>query len=154
MEERIWCADSLARPAWLVPAISGLEFAALPGLVATSAWPLERRLVGSLTLRVTHLSALLALLVVWERTQTADGVEDDLTRLVAQYARGVPGAMAPHHRLAPARVRAMAQAELNEIAPTDREERRAAARALRHRPPAVQMWGQTPLQPVPTANQS
>ena len=34
-----------------MPAISCLEFAALPRLVATSAWPLERRLVG--TLRAT-----------------------------------------------------------------------------------------------------
>lgn len=137
-----------------MPAISGLEFAALPRLVATSAWPLERRLVGTLTLRVSHLSALLALLVVWERTPAADGGEEDLTRLVAQYARGMPGTTAPQEPLVPGRVRDRAQAELNEIAPTDREERRAAARALQHRPPVVQMWGQPPRQPVPTATQS
>ena len=83
-------------------------------LVATSAWPLERRLVGTLTLRVSHLSALLALLVVWERTPAADGGEEDLTRLVAQYARGMPGTTAPQEPLVPGRVRDRAQAELNE----------------------------------------
>jgi hypothetical protein len=72
-EERTWHANPLARPIWVVPAICCLDFAALPRLVATSAWPLERRLVGTLTLRVTHLSALLALLEVWERTQASGG---------------------------------------------------------------------------------
>jgi hypothetical protein len=147
-EERAWQSNPTARPAWVVPAISCADYMPLARLASSSAWPLERRLIGVRTQRVNHLQTLLALVRVWERTgEEADGAQP-LRRLVLTYARSVPGALPQAEPPSPARIRAMAQAELEMILPADLAERRAAAAAMQDWPPQTQLWGQTGPRPL------
>jgi hypothetical protein len=69
-EERAWDANPHVRPEFVVPAISARDFTAIPRQVATSAWPLTERLIGTRTLRRNHLKVLLALIA----TPTADSL--------------------------------------------------------------------------------
>jgi hypothetical protein len=85
---------------------------------------------------------------VWDRTgEEADGAQP-LRRLVLTYARSVPGALPQAELPSPARIRAMAQAELEMILPADLAERRAAAATMQDWTPETQLWGQTGPRPL------
>jgi hypothetical protein len=142
-EERAFRKDSLSRPAWVVPAITAQGLTAIPRIVASSAWPAERRLIGARTLRANHLRILLALLLMHERAQrtgTAPATAH-LESMILSFAQTVPGAVGPGERPDRARLAEAARAELAHIEKTDLEERQEAARRLERLPEPHRLWG-------------
>jgi len=138
-EERAYQRDAHARPAWLTPAINAAGLAAIPRLIASSAWEPERRLIAARTLRVNHLKALLALL---KKSSTADErVRSALVTPIGRFATWLPvGA-----KLNLDEVAEKANAELASIEQEDKERRIAAARELMKLTPAFQLWGRPGL---------
>lgn len=140
-EERAARRDLASRPAWVVPALSASGLTALPRLFTSSAWAIERRLVGARSARVNHLHTTLAFLDRLERLRTAKADVGAMQNLVARYARGVPGAMAAGVEIDAAHVRTVVQAELDAIEPEDLNERREAAARLAKRRDLDRLWG-------------
>lgn len=141
-EERAARRDPAARPAWIAPALNVATLTAMPRLLTSSAWPVERRLIGARSLRTGHLRTTLALL---DRTShlaatnpvRAAAVEAIMLRL----ACGVPGAVESSKPADPARIRAAVESELQLIEQEDLSERLAAASRLRSYREQQQLWG-------------
>ncbi len=129
--------DPAGAASWLVPALDAATLTAINTLVVCSTWPAERRLIGSRTLRLLHLSTLLALLDGCDASDRTERL-DALTR---SYAESVKGATAPGQRLDREQVHATADAELHDLAALDAQERQAASVRLLRLPPAQQLWG-------------
>lgn len=147
-DEKAYEKDPTSRPAWVAPAINAQEFTAIPRIVTSSAWELERRLIGSRTLRTNHLYIILALL---QRNEQVGSVVDQraatqLGMLIVRYAETVPGAVARGVKPDYQRIREAAQAELKLIEPLDLEERRNAVIDLLKLGPKNRVWGK--LTPV------
>jgi hypothetical protein len=143
-EERACRKDPSSRPAWVVPALTAQGLTAIPRLVASSAWPAERRLIGARTLRANHLRTLMALQSMHQRSQqTGDSrATAHLEVIILGFAQTVPGAIEPGKRLEHARIGEAARAELDHIEDADNEERRTAAPRLEHLPEQHRLWGQ------------
>jgi hypothetical protein len=144
-EERGYMRDSVSKPAWVVPALNSAGFTPIPRLVASSVWPIERRLIGPRTLRVNHLKTLLALI---SRVDTLGSDQDATRRVLAvifRFARSVPGAGQGVGEPELARIRSAAEAEFQAIGPIDDLERRQAAESLAKLPPDRQIWGLPPM---------
>jgi hypothetical protein len=146
-EERAWRKDRLARPAWVVPALSAQGLTSLPRIVGSSTWPAECRLIGARTLRANHLRTLLALLSMRERSQQADSAwaVTRLETMIFGFAQTVPGAVEPGKLADYQRVIEAAKAELALIEEMDLDERRTAARRLENLPELHQFWGHLAL---------
>ncbi len=146
-EERAFRKDSLSRPAWVVPALTARGLTAIPRIVASSAWPAERRLIGARTLRANHLRILLALLSMHERAQLTGTAQATahLESMILSFAQTVPGAVEPGKRPEHTRLAEAARAELAHIEKTDLEERQAAARRLERLPEPHRLWGRPAL---------
>lgn len=146
-EERAFRKDSLSRPAWVVPAITAQGLTSIPRIVSSSAWPVERRLIGARTLRANHLRTLLALLSMHERSQRAGSprATAHLESMILGFAQTVSGAIEPGTRPEYVRIAEAARAELAHIEETDLEERRTAARRLERLPELNRLWGQPAL---------
>jgi hypothetical protein len=141
-EERSARRDIHARPAWVAPALSVGRFNALPRLLTSSAWEVERRLIGARSLRVIHLRTTLAFLHRFERFQEAKAPQTEAVEsLMLRYARGVPGAVASGQEAAPDTIRQAVLTELNAIEPADLAERRDAAARLKKYSEQQQLWG-------------
>jgi hypothetical protein len=143
-EERAWRKDPLSRPAWVVPALSAQGLTAIPRIVASSAWPPERRLIGARTLRTNHLLTLLALLKACDRAAHADDTRalEHLRTIVISFAQTVPGALEPGAMPDHDRIRKASELELGHIELLDLKERQAAAARLKRLPELQQLWGQ------------
>lgn len=140
-EERAARRDPASRPAWVAPALSAAGLTALPRLFTSSAWDVERRLVGARSARVNHLYTTLAFLDRFERMRATNTDAGAMENLVVRYARGVPGATATGAEIDGARIRAVVRSELEAIEPEDLKERReAAARLSKHRS-QEKLWG-------------
>jgi hypothetical protein len=80
-DERAWHKGKVDRPL-IVPALNAFDLSARPRTTALSTWPLEKRIMGSLSDRADALRTILAARVHWLR----DG--DDLWRsLMFMFAR-------------------------------------------------------------------
>jgi hypothetical protein len=138
-EARAYERDPQSRPAWVVPAINIVGLTAIPRLVTSSAWPLERRLIASRTLRVNHLKLLLVFI---RRLSTIETNESDmrkmLSALIYRSAAGIASPNGPGFEAMEARVKT----ELVVIEPDDESDRKKAADALGRLPARFQMWGQ------------
>jgi hypothetical protein len=149
-EWRSFKNDSLARPAWIVPAINVLGLNAIPRIVASSAWEMERRLIGTRTLRTNHLKTLLALLRSKRNlaVHSVSGTEKDLipiVMLIARYAETVPGALEPGKLPDDDRISKAAEAELTRMEEADLAERHRAASELVKHSKNYQLWGRLGL---------
>lgn len=145
-EERAARRDFTARPAWIAPALSASHLTPLPRLLTSSAWPVERRLIGARSMRVNHLIATLAFADRLDRMIAAGASQaGDMERLVARFARGIPGAIASGERLDTDRLREVARTELAAIEEVDRAELTKAAARLRRYGPHQQAWGLPPV---------
>lgn len=141
-EERAARRDAAARPAWVAPAISSSRLTAMPRMFTSSAWPLERRIVGPRSARVDHLRATLAFLDRYERLQSAGATQADPMELLAiRFARGVPGATAAGVKIDVQRVRDATLAELAAIEKEDTAERQEAAKRLQKYREHDTVWG-------------
>ncbi len=142
-EHSAYRRDSLARPAWLVPALNARGFRAIPRLVVSSVWEPERRLIGPRTLRVNHLKTVFALLrrlTVLNQTK-ASGSSDRLLELLRRYARSIPGATSTADEIDTDQIREAAQSELDAIESLDLGERKADVPELLKLPAYAQLWG-------------
>jgi hypothetical protein len=144
-EERGFRKDPLSKPAWVVPALNMTGFSPIPRLVASSVWPIERRLIGPRTLRVNHLITLLALLRRAMNLTEGEDAARRITGLILRFARGVPGAWAVTGEPDLDRIRTAAEAELQAIGSDDEPERKLAAEKLAKLPEDRQVWGLPPL---------
>ncbi|MER9002545.1 hypothetical protein NKI15_02785 [Mesorhizobium sp. M0862] len=141
-EERAARRDPTSRPAWVAPALSTARLTPIPRLLTSTAWDLERRVVGARSLRVIHLYTTLAFVDRLERLQAGGAPQASaIESLVVRYARGVPGAVASGQPLDGQKVRTVVQAELGAIEADDLQERRDAAARLRKYPEQQRLWG-------------
>ncbi|MEZ5996404.1 MAG: hypothetical protein R3C25_11720 [Hyphomonadaceae bacterium] len=140
-EERAARRDPASRPAWVAPALSAARLTALPRLFTSSAWAIERRLVGARSARVNHLYTTLAFLDRFERMRATNTDAGAMENLVIRYARGVPGATATGADVDGARVREVVKAELEALEPDDLNERCEAAARLAKRRDQEKLWG-------------
>jgi hypothetical protein len=141
-EQKAALRDAASRPVWVAPAISSSRLTAMPRLFTSSAWPIERRIVGPRSARVDHLRATLAFLDRFERLQAAGAREADSMELLAvRFARGVPGAMSAGVKIDVQRVRDATLTELEAIEQEDIAERQAAAVRLQKFREQDRIWG-------------
>jgi hypothetical protein len=141
-EERAARRDMNARPAWVVPALNTARLNAIPRLLTSSAWELDRRLIGARSLRVIHLHTTLAFLQRFERLQATNAPQANaIESLVLRYARGVPGALATGQATDPEKIRKVTTAELEAIEAGDLVERQQAAARLSRYGDQQRLWG-------------
>jgi hypothetical protein len=142
-EERAYLHNSAARPVWVVPAINCVGLTAYPRIISSSAWPLEERLIGSLTLRANHLRTLLALMQMWERSseRSDESSAEALRAMILRFASSVPGALEHGTFTTAFRVVSATQQELAVFYTTDQQERQTAASQLAAYAERFQLWG-------------
>lgn len=136
-------ARSLARPVYVVPALTYDRFAPVRGMLALSAWPLEIRLIAPASARVDVLHVIARLVDELDRDPDAPWAPG-LRRLVWRFARSVAGAMDASDGFEYQQVRAAAEAELRQVEDVDVAERsQAAQRAREQLDPEETMFGAT-----------
>jgi hypothetical protein len=140
-ERNAFDADSASRPAFLAPALLAETLTAVPRLVTSSAWPLERRIIGPRSLRVNHLRTLVAVCDAAELLASRDDRgRDSLVRMGVGLARTVPGAISDAG-FDTASARAAALAELAVVEEADATDRLQAAARAEGRPLVHRVWG-------------
>ena len=145
-EERSFRTAPFARPYYICAALSADYLSPSRGLLAVSTWPMERRVIGSLSPRVDFLTAAVRVADAIERIPTPP-----LTarRLLQRFAASIPGASGEaSDQVKPDVVRQAADAELSVHVNADSRMRREAAnRARKQLADAEQLFG-TRLQPA------
>ena len=137
-EERSFRTAPFARPYYICAALSADYLAPSRGLLAVSTWPLELRVIGSLSPRVDFLTAAIRVAEAIERIPEPPAAA---RRLLQRFAASISGAIAPGGGADPAAVSEAARAELTVHRDADAKARAAAAeraRSLRH---AEQLFG-------------
>lgn len=141
-EERSFRTAPFARPYYICAALSADYLSPSRGLLAVSTWPMERRVIGSLSPRADFLTAAIRVADAIERIPTPP-----LTarRLLQRFAGSIPGAAQPSasaEQVKPDVVRRAADAELSVQADADARMRKEAAdRARRQLGNAEQFFG-------------
>jgi hypothetical protein len=145
-EERSFRTAPFARPYYICAALSADYLSPSRGLLAVSTWPMERRVIGSLSPRVDFLTAAIRVADAIERIPTPPVTA---RRLLQRFAASIPGASGEaRDQVKPDVVRQAADAELTVHADADSRMRREAAdRARRQLADAEQLFG-AKLQPV------
>ena len=146
-EERSFRTAPFARPYYICAALSADYLAPSRGLLAVSTWPMERRVIGSLSPRADFLTAAIRVADAIERIPTPPPTA---RRLLLRFAASIPGAVGESRdQVNPGVIRQAADAELSVHADADSRMRKEAAdRARRQLADAEQLFG-TKLNPVP-----
>jgi hypothetical protein len=129
-EERSFRTAPFARPYYLCAALTADYLAPVRGLLAVSTWPMERRVIGSLSQRVNYLTAAIR---IAESVQRIPEPGPAALRLLWRFATNIPGGAAGPGQVDPGVVAHAAQAEL--------ARRAAAARARRQLEDVQQLFG-------------
>jgi hypothetical protein len=141
-EERSFRSAPFARPYYICAALSADYLSPSRGLLAVSTWPMERRVIGSLSPRVDFLTAAIRVADAIERIPTPPPTA---RRLLQRFAGNIPGATQPWaspDEVKPDVVRRAAEAELSVHADADTGLRKEAAeRARRQLGDAEQFFG-------------
>jgi hypothetical protein len=138
-EERSFRAAPFARPYYICAALAAERLSPSRGLLAISTWPLEKRVIGSLSPRVDFLEAAIR---VAEAIERIPAPVPAARRLLLRFAASIPGAAAGADRVDPAAVKAAAEAELSVHRDEDTQTRQEAARrARRQLDDAAQLFG-------------
>jgi len=141
-EERSFRSAPFARPYYICAALSADYLSPSRGLLAVSTWPMEGRVIGSLSPRVDFLTAAIRVADAIERIPTPPPTA---RRLLQRFAGNIPGATQPSASLdevKPDVVRRAAEAELSVHADADTGMRKEAAeRARRQLGHAEQFFG-------------
>jgi hypothetical protein len=144
-EERSFRTAPFARPYYICAALTADLLAPARGLLAISTWPMERRVIGSLSPRVDFLSAAIR---VAEAIERLPAPVPAARRLLWRFAASIPGVAEDAAKMTPQQVTRAAEAELEVHEAADSETRRAAAlRARSQLDDAQQLFG-TRIQPV------
>jgi hypothetical protein len=141
-EERSFRSAPFARPYYICAALSADYLSPSRGLLAVSTWPMERRVIGSLSPRVDFLTAAIRVADAIERIPTPPSTA---RRLLQRFAGNIPGATQPSataDEVKPGVVRRAAEAELSVHSDADTRMRKEAAdRARRQLADAEQFFG-------------
>ena len=138
-EERSFRTAPFARPYYICAALSADYLSQSRGLLAVSTWPLELRVIGSLSPRVDFLTEAIRVAEAIERIPEPPTAA---RRLLERFAASIPGASGPGG-VRPAAVREAAAAELTVHHDDDAKTRRAAAERARKLGGAEQLFGTT-----------
>ena len=140
-EERSFRSAPHARPYYICAALTADLLAPARGLLAVSAWPMDRRIVGPLSPRVDYLIAAIR---IAERFRDRDnsGASADSRRLLWRFAANIPHAASNISRMDPDEIVIAARAELAVHERADSDLRTAAAaRARAQLDDAEQLFG-------------
>ena len=146
-EERSFRSAPFARPYYICAALSADYLSPSRGLLAVSTWPMEKRVIGSLSPRVDFLTAAIRVADAIERIPTPPTTA---RQLLHRFAGNIPGAApvqgmlgsAGPDQVKPDVVRQAAQAELAVHFDADtRLRKEAAARARKQLADAEQFFG-------------
>jgi len=137
-EERSFRAAPFARPYYICAALSADYLAPSRGLLAVSTWPLERRVIGSLSPRVDFLTAAVRVAEAIERIPEPPHAA---RRLLQRFSASIPGASSSGGSAHPAAVKEAAAAELTVHKDTDDRARGEAAARARLLAGAEQLFG-------------
>ncbi|QCD59334.1 hypothetical protein [Streptomyces hawaiiensis] len=145
-EERSFNAQGYARPYYICSALTHDRLTPARGLLAVSVWPLQRRVIGPLSLRVDFLThAVGAAEQIQRLTAAGHPPSDAAWQLLRRFALNIPGAY-DNDDLDPARVISAARSESAVHQESDDAERRAAAdRARTQLTDSQQLFGAAPL---------
>jgi hypothetical protein len=127
-EERSFRAAPFARPYYICAALTADLLAPARGLLAISTWPMEVRVIGSLSPRVDFLTGAIRVAEAIERLPSPVPAA---RRLLWRFAASIPAAADSAASTNPNRVKQAALAELAVHHPQDRETRQAAAQRAR-----------------------
>jgi hypothetical protein len=138
-EERSFRTAPFARPYYVCAALTADLLAPARGLMAISTWPLERRVIGSLSPRVDFLTGAIR---VAEAIERLPAPVPAARRLLWRFAASVPGAAETTASMHPHEVIQAALAELAVHQAADQATRQAAARRAREQlADAEQLFG-------------
>ena len=138
-EERSFRTAPFARPYYICAALTADFLSPSRGLLAVSTWPMEMRVIGSLSPRVDFLMAAIRVAEAIERIPSTPSAA---RRLLWRFAASIPGAVADVEHLRPVAVRAAAEAVLPVHEDADARTRRdAAIRARQQLTDAEQLFG-------------
>ena len=138
-EERSFRAAPFSRPYYICAALAAERLSPSRGLLTISTWPLEKRVIGSLSPRVDFLEAAIQ---VAEAIERIPALVPAARRLLLRFAASIPGAAAGADRVDPEAVKAAAEAELSVHRDEDTKTRQEAARrARRQLDDAEQLFG-------------
>ena len=127
-EERSFRTAPFARPYYVCAALTADLLAPARGLLAVSTWPMERRVIGSLSPRVDFLTGAIR---VAEAIQRLPAPVPAARRLLWRFAASIPGAADSTASTNPHEVMQAALAELAVHQVADQATRHAAARRAR-----------------------
>jgi len=138
-EERSFRTAPFTRPYYICAALSADFLSPSRGLLAVSTWPMERRVIGSLSPRVDFLTAAIRAAEAIERIPVQVPAA---RRLLWRFAASIPGAASGSDSVDPRAVRSAAEAELAVHVDEDTRARHdAAGRARRQLGDAEQLFG-------------
>lgn len=145
-EENAARRNIAARPAWIVPAINAAELTAIPRLLCSSAWSLERRIIGSRSMRTDHLRIAESLARRLKQLREAGAPESkNIERLLFPIARTIPGATETGQPVDTDKVTEAARAELSVLDEADLAERGEACARFASAGPQMRLWGRPVL---------
>jgi hypothetical protein len=138
-EERSFRSAPFARPYYICAALTADLLAPARGLLAISTWPMDRRVIGSLSPRVDFLTGAIR---VAEAIERLPAPVPAARRLLWRFAASIPGAAASATQTDPHTVRQAAAAELGVHRDADTQTRQAAAKRAREQlDDAEQLFG-------------
>ena len=148
-EERSFRTAPFARPYYICAALTADFLSPSRALLAVSTWPMETRVIGSLSPRVDFLRAAIR---VTEAIERIPSTPPAARRLLWRFAASIPGAAADPDRLRAEAVREAAEAELTVHEDADARTRRdAAVRARQQLTDAEQFFGTRSFRPAADA---
>ena len=138
-EERSFRTAPFARPYYICATLTADLLAPARGLLAISTWPMERRVIGSLSPRVDFLTGAIR---VAEAIERLPAPVPAARRLLWRFAASIPGAAESTGSMHPHEVTQAALAELAVHQAADQATRQAAARRAREQlDDAQQLFG-------------
>ena len=138
-EERSFRTAPFARPYYICAALTADRLAPARGLLAVSTWPVERRVIGSLSPRVDFLTAAIQ---VADANDRLPSPVPAARRLLWRFAASIPGAAGNATQMDPQAVTQAAHAELAVHRAADTAARTSAARRARDQlDDAAQLFG-------------
>ena len=150
-EERSFRTAPFARPYYICAALTADLLAPARGLMAISTWPMERRVIGSLSPRVDFLTGAIR---VAEAIERLPAPVLTARRLLWRFAASIPGAADSAASVHPHEVMQTALAELTVHQAADQATRHAAARRARDQLDDAQQLFGTRIQLAAQARQS
>jgi hypothetical protein len=145
-EERSFRTAPFARPYYICAALAADFLSPSRGLLAVSTWPMDKRVIGSLSPRVDFLEAAIRVAEAIERIPTPVLAA---RRLLWRFAASIPGAAGSPNTVDPGTVKEAAVAELAVHEEADTKTRRAAAkRALENLSDVEQLFGTRAFAPA------